>query len=188
MLKEVEQQAVKEDSAEIVAAVRRGRDGEPLPKQTNVWGNNRDGDGVRIDNLITRPKTPIRSGRAVHRQKKKMNEGSKTAGSDATVEEFEQSDVLSGITQANAGISVGQLLRGDLKEATTTAKKLFEGLALSSVLAAKREDDDGEKGKPRQNEEERSGEPQRFKLAKMTMFGSRIMTLFDSDAIPIVIS
>lgn len=97
MLKEVEQEAVETDSAEILAAVKRGRDGEPFPKQKNLRGNSRNGNTMRIDNLITGPKSPIRSGKEVHWQKKKMNNGKKTAGANAIFGKVEQYDVLSGI-------------------------------------------------------------------------------------------
>jgi len=37
----------------------------------------------------------------------------------------EQYDAWSNIAQANAGITIGQLLRGDIKEAATEVKRMF---------------------------------------------------------------
>lgn len=52
---------------------------------------------------------------------------------DGRVEHY---DLVNSIAHANTGISIGQLLKGDMEEAVTTAKKLVGGSAMLNMPEA----------------------------------------------------
>lgn len=100
----------------------------------------------------------------------------------------EQFDVVNGTALANAGICIAKILRRDMKEAATATKNLFGGMAMSNMLGAMGEEEpqatnEGENFYLNFNEED-----WKPTLAEVEVFGTSVMTLSGSGAIPDVMS
>lgn len=70
------------------------------------------------------------------RRKNKVVASQKQTVAKALARQVEQYDVASGLAQRNAGLNIGQLFRGHVKDASTTAQKLFGRQAEKRVAAA----------------------------------------------------
>lgn len=99
------------------AAVRRGRDGEPLPKQRAL---DRPvpincPDVTRIENILapTLKQAPEKKDNKKPK-KKKITPGEGFTGVENHAQQY---NVISSLAHANAGIISGLLLRGDAKDA-----------------------------------------------------------------------
>lgn len=95
----------------------------------------------------------------------------------ALVGRVEKYDVVSGIAQANSGISVGQQLRGSVNDTVKAAKKLFAWKRMNIVLASFREEVKGPPAESDCESESNADEPKKLKLAKGPLFGSPVMAL-----------
>lgn len=112
----------------------------------------------------------------------------KQKGTGALAGSVEQYGVVKGIEQANTSISIRQLLRGGVNDAGKVAKKLFAGKPISIVWAFLREERKDSGAELDRDEEPKADDPRKFKFAEVQMFGSSVMTLFDSGVITDVIS
>lgn len=70
----------------------------------------------------------------------------------------------------------------------STAKKLFGDKAVKNVMAAMTEEGDQKMTPVAFIDDEENNKPKRLKLAEVDVYGKQVMTLFDSGAIPEVMS
>lgn len=99
----------------------------------------------------------------------------------------ERYDVVNGIALANPGINIGQLMRGDASAAAAKARKLFGGKIVKHLVPAIKESRTS-RNFMRYPATDSKTEPKMLKLAEVQVYGTPIMTLFDSGAIPDVMS
>lgn len=112
----------------------------------------------------------------------------KTLGPKRLASRVEPYDVVSGIAEANAGKSIGQLLGGDANAAISTAKKPLGGKAVRNVMEALKEKGIRIKTAVAVIADEVDNEPRLLKLAEVEAYRKQVRTLFDSAAIPKVLS
>lgn len=104
-------------AAEVVAVVRRDCDGKPLPKQREMRDEPFRTNAMEIENLIIQPGVVETTGKAKPKKQRRKKKSKGASGVTALAGRVEQYDVVARIAQASAGISIGQLLRKDLKNA-----------------------------------------------------------------------
>lgn len=189
MLEEFESNFDPRVQREVVSAVRCKRDGRPVPKQKYLRDDNEVQKTMQIDKLINKASLLMKQ-KVVRRLKKeeKVKRSRKPAEAKAIVSRVEQYDVGSSIAQANAGICDDQLFCENIKDAVTTAKKLFAGKALKNVLGTMKDKEDCQAEERTPAEGDVEDEPRNLKLANVEVFGSIVITLFNSGAILNVMS
>lgn len=172
-------------ASEVVGALRRSRDGESLPKQTNLRDEDRRRASMKIDNLLSSKENGQNGGK---KRTRKAKEKKKSGGAVALVGEVEQYGIVSEIAQANDGISLGQLLKGDAKDAVVMARKLFANKNVKSVMFAITEKDNHQNNQKIDAVSGCEDEPKKLELAEVQVFRSSVMILFDSGAVREVMS
>lgn len=104
-----------------MAAVRRGRDEKPLPKEKNLCDRLCHRTVTQIENLVgLESQNKNSTVRCAPKMKKKTTKDTKDSGSKVLSYFVEQYDLVGVIVQASAGININQLVRGDV---STTAVK-----------------------------------------------------------------
>lgn len=120
-------------------------------------------------------------------RRKKGRKKKKSSRTEALVGRVEQYGVPTGIAQANAGNSTERLVRDDAKDAVVTARNLSENRSVNSGMNVIKEE------RSHQSSQSvgaltRCEKSKKMKLAEMLVFGSPVMTLLHSGAVPGVMS
>lgn len=110
----------KKESSEMVAAICRSRDEERLPRQTSLRDEDMERTSVKIDNL---PNSKEKAEDGDKKRTKVAKQRKKCGRTETLNGRVDQYDVDCKIGKTNAGVSNGQLLRGDAKDAVVRAKK-----------------------------------------------------------------
>ena len=114
------------------------------------------------------PTTRSRPPRKTKKKKNKSNPKSKI------LERTSQYDVAQELTDANSGLTVGQLLRGDAIDAQKEMKKLFKNSTSSRAVGTIRPSP--------------SGIPRVLLVVPVKIFGTEWWALLDTGAVPNIIS
>lgn len=108
--------------------MHRGRDGELIPKQCRMKGENGEIKKRMSIKHFDNKDSLVRNPRKIARKTNATNEASKSSQQTAAkspTEKVEHYDLLLSIAQARAGMNIDHFLGGDVKEAEAMAAKLF---------------------------------------------------------------
>lgn len=166
----------------LVSAIRRDREQEPLRNQQHIEAEDAEiSRTMNIENVIN--KSPLlwkvnKVSRKAKYPKKTNTRQLETA--NTLTERVEHYDPLTTLDQANAGSNISQLLWDDGKEAEAMARELFRGNSRRKIVAAIER-----KAVPRAAVFDGS---QQLKVFEVSVFGSTAQVLFDSGAVPNVMT
>eukprot|EP00172_Hildenbrandia_rubra_P002482 Plantae.Rhodophyta-Hildenbrandia_rubra.ctg3341.p1 GENE.Plantae.Rhodophyta-Hildenbrandia_rubra.ctg3341~~Plantae.Rhodophyta-Hildenbrandia_rubra.ctg3341.p1 ORF type:complete len:780 (+),score=121.43 Plantae.Rhodophyta-Hildenbrandia_rubra.ctg3341:795-3134(+) len=193
-------QAESEVDPEGVYGIKRGRDGEPLPKQTDL-GDTSTGAallhplGYRPSGLHNMPPigpNPLSQPTGVsipiaptRRRRRRSNRGRR--GGRNLAQELERRsdayDVIQELSSMNINLTVGQLLRGDALRARSQLRSLFRG---RRAQGARRAVNTLQVNALQETLD--AGAPRKHQTAQAEIFGLKIHVLLDSGAIPNIMS
>ena len=155
------------DNAEVVAVTKRTVDGEPVPKQTRVEGI------IPLSSLLNPATGPKGSISKVTSKEKKVKKKKKTKSGNLSVQHHVGVyDVISELAKASSGLTFGQLARGDAEDAKNKLRRILSP---------------GAKGK-RSVAAPVNEVSRRLKIIRIAVGGAEADSLFDSGAIPKLVS
>lgn len=103
--------------------------------------------GNSVNNKVMRDRKSQIDRKKIPQRKRKQTQ---KVAAKSLPERVDHYNLLSSLVQANPGIKIGQLLRGDVKDAAVMERQIFRGTAGKKVMAAidqnngqKRSSDDG---------------------------------------------
>ena len=177
---------VEESDGEEIVMTKRLATGEPVSKQVRF---DEEGDQV----LVNPPIQPTRLSPSINRRRPVLTPQNIAAGSkrkkvtktkdskrksilQALGKRVEQYDLLNNLAQAEAGITFGQIARGDVDNVRKDLQKILSGRFKNPSLNVAGED------------EEEHVPPSRHQLVMLTVYSEPVYGLLDSGAIPDIMS
>ncbi len=150
---------------EAVVTTKRDQEGNPMSKKQKILDSYRDQD------LIMPPKiTPNLRSKPRKTQKARKNKPRKGLDFKDILSYVKKYNLSAELAAAPSGLTFGQLLRGDAEEARKDLKKILNSKSVSRINNTV------------------SDSPRRLKLVSLRIHGFKVQALFDSGAIPDLIS
>ena len=134
MVCQEEEASVEETNDETnVLKIKRDAEGKPLAKQPSLDAEGDSRMFTRGAERVKAPK-PISGFRQKKKRKAKVNTSKKKSISEALGKRVEQFNLLTSISQAPIGLTIGQLVRGDADGLKSDLRKILSGKVRSSAL------------------------------------------------------